>query len=262
MTSNLMIDQSFPLMIDHLTVNYDKTCVLWDISLSVPSGVLVGILGPNGAGKSTLIKAVLDVVKPLSGKVEFFGKPLSKSRSKIAYVPQRESVDWEFPITVRELVAMGRYGRLRLFQKLRAADWEAADYYIELMKMENFAHRQINQLSCGQQQRVFLARAFLQEADVYFMDEPFVGIDAATETLIINLLRDLRDKGKTIFIVHHDLNTVKSYFDWGILLNMRLVACGPINDCLTPFHLTHTFGKNELLFNEVFQLSKQKEQGE
>lgn len=251
----------FSLIIQHLTVNYDKICVIWDLSLSIPPGVLVGILGPNGAGKSTLIKAVLDLVKPLSGKVEFFGEPLTKARQRIAYVPQRETVDWNFPITVRELVAMGRYGRLKLFQRLRQADWAAADYYLTLLGMDGFAHRQISQLSGGQQQRVFLARALLQEADIYFMDEPFVGVDATTECFIMDLLKDLRNKGKTIFVVQHDLSNIRNTFDWVILLNMRLVTCGPVNEVLTPSHVAQTFGRNDALFNEVFQISKQREQG-
>lgn len=245
----------------HLTVNYDKTAVLWDVSFSVPPGLLVGIIGPNGAGKSTLIKAALDIVKPLSGKIEFFESPLKKERQKIAYVPQRESVDWDFPVTVRDLVVMGRYGRLGLFHRPRAADYAAADYYLELVGMSGYLKRQISQLSGGQQQRVFLARALLQEADIYFMDEPFAGVDAATEMTIVQLLQQLRDEGKTIFVVHHDLSTVESYFDWVILLNMRLIACGPISDCFTPQLLKAAFGKSDSLFDEALKLSEKRRSG-
>lgn len=249
------------LEIKQLTVNYDKTPVLWDISLAVPPGVLVGIVGPNGAGKSTLIKAALDLVKPISGKVEFFGQPLKNVRQQVAYVPQRESVDWDFPVTVRDLVVMGRYGRLGLFHRPRAADWAAAEHYLDLVGMSSYADRQISQLSGGQQQRVFLARALLQEADVYFMDEPFTGIDLATETVIVQLLRQLREKGKTVFVVHHDLNTVESYFDWVILLNMRLIACGPADEYFTPAYLNSTYGKSYALFGEALKLSQQKQAG-
>lgn len=249
------------LEIHHLTVNYDKTPVLWDISLSVPPGVLVGIVGPNGAGKSTLIKAALGLIKPISGKVEFFGKSLKSVRQQVAYVPQRESVDWDFPVTVRDLVVMGRYGRLGLFHRPREADWAAADHYLGLVGMSNYADRQISQLSGGQQQRVFLARALLQEADVYFMDEPFTGIDLGTETIIVQLLQQLRAKGKTVFVVHHDLNTVESYFDWVILLNMRLIAYGPTREFFTPHYLNATYGKSYALFDEALKLSQQKQTG-
>lgn len=247
--------------IHQLTVNYDKTPVLWDISLSIPPGVLVGIIGPNGAGKSTLIKAALGIVKPISGKVDFFGQPLKKVRQQVAYVPQRESVDWDFPVTVRDLVVMGRYGRLGLFRRPREADWAAADHYLNLVGMSSYRDRQISQLSGGQQQRAFLARALLQEADVYFMDEPFTGIDLGTETVIVQLLQQLRTNGKTVFVVHHDLNTVENYFDWVILLNTRLIAYGPTKEFFTPPFLNATYGKSYALFDEALKLSQQKQAG-
>jgi manganese/zinc/iron transport system ATP- binding protein len=255
-------EQKIPfLAVKHLTVNYDKTPVLWDISLSIPSGLLVGIVGPNGAGKSTLIKAALGIVKPISGKVEFFGQALKAVRQQVAYVPQRESVDWDFPVTVRDLVVMGRYGRLGLFNRPREADWAAADHYLEMVGMTPYAHRQISQLSGGQQQRAFLARALLQEADIYFMDEPFTGIDLATETVMVQMLRQLRDKGKTVFVVHHDLNTVESYFDWVMLINMRLIACGPTKEVFNAHYLNATYGKSYALFDEALKLSQQKKAG-
>jgi manganese/zinc/iron transport system ATP- binding protein len=247
------------LEINQLMVNYDKTTVLWDISLKIPPGVLVGIVGPNGAGKSTLIKAALGLVKPMAGKVEFFGQPLKRVRQSVAYIPQRESVDWDFPVTVRDLVVMGCYGRLGLFHRPCEADWAAADHCLNLVGMAGYAHRQISQLSGGQQQRVFLARALLQEADIYFMDEPFTGVDLATERVIVQLLQQLRAKGKTVFVVHHDLNTVESYFDWVILLNMRLIAYGPIKEFFTPDYLNATYGKNYALFDEALKLSQQKQ---
>lgn len=253
---------SLPILeVNQLTVNYDKTPVLWDLSLTIPPGLLVGIIGPNGAGKSTFIKAALGLVKPISGKVEFFGQPLKQVRQRVAYVPQRESVDWDFPVTVRDLVVMGRYGRLGLFHRPREADWVAVDDYLNLVGMGDYAHRQISQLSGGQQQRVFLARALLQEADVYFMDEPFTGVDLATEMVIVQMLQQLRAKGKTVFVVHHDLNTVESYFDWVILLNMRLIAYGSTQQVFTPYYLNATYGKSYALFDEALKLSQQKQTG-
>jgi manganese/zinc/iron transport system ATP- binding protein len=247
--------------VSQLTVNYDKTPVLWDISLTVPKGVMVGIVGPNGAGKSTLIKAAMGIVKPLTGKVEFFGQPLKRVRQRVAYVPQRESVDWNFPITVKELVLMGRYGKLGLFKWPKKEDRQKAAHYLKLVGMEEYGDRQISQLSGGQQQRAFLARALMQEADLYFLDEPFAGVDLATEGVIIDLLRKLRDQGKTIFVVHHDLNSVESYFDWVLLLNMRLVACGETSRYFTPHYLNSLYGKSYALLGEAFKLSQQKQSG-
>lgn len=249
------------LQVHQLTVNYDKTPVLWDISLEVPRGKIVGIVGPNGAGKSTFIKTALGLVQPISGKIEFFGEPLSEARRRIAYVPQRESVDWDFPITVRDLVMMGRYGTLGLCKWPRKADYAAVDHYLELMGMTAYADRQISQLSGGQQQRAFIARALVQEADIYFMDEPFAGIDIATEAVIMNTLHQLKSKGKTVFIVHHDLNTVESYFDWIIMLNMRLVACGSVVEAFNADTLNMTYGKSYALFDEALKLSQSKTTG-
>jgi manganese/zinc/iron transport system ATP- binding protein len=244
-----------------LNVNYDKTPVLLDITLQIGSGKIVGIIGPNGAGKSTFLKAVLGIIKPLTGKVEFFGLPLKKVRSRVAYIPQRESVDWDFPITARDLVLMGRYGKLGLFRKPRQADRAAAEHHLDIVGMLPYADRQISQLSGGQQQRVFLARALLQDADVYFMDEPFSGIDMATETVIMNMLRKLKDEGKTVFVVHHDLNTVESYFNWLIMLNMRLIACGPVSQVFNADTLNTTYGKSYALFDEALRLSQHKTTG-
>ena len=257
-----MDNHTFPaLQVHQLSVNYDKTPVLWDITLSVPSGNLVGIIGPNGAGKSTFIKAAMGLIPTISGKVDFFGKSLKEVRSHIAYVPQRETVDWDFPITVRDLVLMGRYGTLGLFRWPRQADWAAADHYLDIVGMLQYKDRQISQLSGGQQQRVFIARALLQEADIYFMDEPFSGIDLATETIIMNILRELKAKGKTVFVVHHDLSTIESYFDWIIMLNMRLVACGSVPETFNPQNLNATYGKNYALFDEALKLTLHKTTG-
>lgn len=241
--------------IENLFVNYDRTAVLWDVTCSIPAGVLLGIVGPNGAGKSSLLKSMLGLIQPLSGKVDFFGLPLEKARSKIAYVPQRESVDWDFPITALEVVLMGRYGRLGAFTRLRKADREASAAALDLVGMREFADRQIGELSGGQQQRLFLARAIVQNPDLFLLDEPFAGIDLATEKTIIELLKKLRAAGKTVVVVHHDLPTVSEYFDWVLLLNTRLIACGPVAEVFNKENLHRTFGKGSALFEEAANLS-------
>lgn len=257
-----MFDKNAPALdICQLTVNYGQTPVLWDVGLTIPQGLFVGLIGPNGAGKSTLIKAALGLVPSLSGKVEFFGQSLENVRQRVAYVPQRESVDWDFPITVKDLVLMGRYGQLGLFTRPREADKKAADFYLDQVGMGAYRNRQISQLSGGQQQRVFIARALLQEADLYFMDEPFSGVDIATETMMIELLQALRSKGKTIIVVHHDLNTVDRYFDWVIVLNARLIACGPTEEVFNPMYLKAAYGNSYSLFDEALKLSQQKQAG-
>jgi manganese/zinc/iron transport system ATP- binding protein len=246
------------LKIHQLTVNYEKTPVLWDISLEIPQGKLVAIVGPNGAGKSTLLRTALGMIKPISGSISFFGHPLKKVRRKVAYIPQRESVDWDFPLTVYDLVLMGRYGRRGLFSRPSKKDREDAYAYLAMVGLESFAGRQISQLSGGQQQRAFLARALIQEADLYLMDEPFTGIDISSSKTILTILKGLRDQGKTIFVVHHDLENVAEIFDWIILLNMRLVGCGAIQECFTTELLQKTYGKESLLLDEASRLSQEK----
>lgn len=246
---------------DLLTVSFAKTPVLWDISLSVPPGELVGIIGPNGAGKSTLIKSALGLVRPIAGTVSFFGKPLREVRSKIAYIPQRESVDWDFPITVEELVLMGRYGKLGLFKRPSKVDYEAVHHYLDVVGLLQYKDRQISQLSGGQQQRAFLARALIQEADIYFLDEPFIGIDAATEWMMVHLLKKLVSQGKTVFVVHHDLNAVEYFFSWVILLNLRLIASGKQEEVFTPANLKQAYGKNWALLDEASKLAAMKQRG-
>ena len=253
-----MNETDFAFIAHNLSVNYDKNPVLWDLSFKIPKGKIVGIIGPNGAGKSTLIKTALGLITPISGKLEFFGKSLKEVRKRVAYVPQKESVDWDFPIVVKDLVMMGRYGTLGLFNRPKQADLEAVHHYLDLVGLKSFENRQINQLSGGQQQRAFIARALIQEADVYFLDEPFSGVDMATESAIMNILRQLRDMGKTIFVVHHDLNTVEAYFDWLIMLNMRLVAVGPLLEVYNSDTLYMTYGKSSSLFDEVLKLSQKK----
>jgi manganese/zinc/iron transport system ATP- binding protein len=242
-----------------MTVAYHRKPVLWDIDLAVPEGKLVGIVGPNGAGKTTLIKAVLGLVPLASGKVEIYGRPYREQRRLIGYVPQRESVDWDFPVTVRDVVLMGTYGRLGWVRRPGRAERQIADRCLAQVSMSDFAHRQIRQLSGGQQQRVFLARALAQDARVYFMDEPFSGVDAATEAAIIELLQQLRSAGKTVFVVHHDLQTVRSYFDYVILVNMRLVACGPTETTFTPDNLHETYGGRLTILDEAAEAVRQRE---
>lgn len=244
-----------------LTVHYEKTPVLWEINLSIPPGNLVAIVGPNGAGKSTLIKTAMGLLPSASGNVLFYGESLKKQRHRIAYVPQRESVDWDFPITVRDLVLMGRYARLGLFRWPRQADLTAADSYLAKVGMSAYADRQINQLSGGQQQRAFLARALMQEAELYFLDEPLSGIDIATEHIIMQLMRHMQAQGKTLFVVHHDLSTVQSYFDWVIILNMRLVAAGPVAEVFHTETLSQAYGKSPALFDTALKLSRQTSSG-
>lgn len=255
------MEDSPVLKVEQLTVNYDKTPVLWDISFTVPKGKLVGIIGPNGAGKSTLLKTMLGMITPLSGKVEFFGRSFKKVRRRVAYMPQRTSVDWDFPITVLDVVLMGRYGRLGWFKWPRAADKEAAKKALEMVGMLPFADRQISQLSGGQQQRIFIARALLQDADIYLMDEPFAGVDVATEKAIIALLDKLKTEGKTLFVVHHDLSTVERYFDWTILLNISLIASGPVSEVFHAENISRTYGRSNVLLDEAAKLSKNKTSG-
>ncbi len=247
--------------VEKLTVNYDKTPVLWEIDFDIPPKLLVGIIGPNGAGKSTLLKSILGMMKPLSGSISLFGKPYKEVRKKVAYVPQRTSVDWNFPINVLDVVLMGRYGKLGILKWPKKEDLKAAEGALERVGMLPFAHRQISELSGGQQQRVFLARALLQEADLYLMDEPFAGIDMATEKALVELLISLRAEGKTMLIVHHDLTTVKSYFDWLILLNSCLIGCGPVAQVFNEGNLKKAYGNSAYLLTAAKQLTESKETG-
>ena len=228
--------------VNDLTVAYKDSPVLWDIDMEVPKGVLMAIVGPNGAGKTTLLRAVLGLIEPTAGWLSIFGKPYASQRKRVGYVPQRGSVDWDFPTHALDVVMMGRYGHLGWFKRPGKKEQEMALNSLEKVGMEDFADRQISQLSGGQQQRVFLARALVQDADIYFMDEPFVGVDAATEKAIVAILQDLRKKGKTVIVVHHDIQTLKEYFDWVMLLNVRRIAIGPTKTVLTVDNLRKTYG--------------------
>ena len=225
-----------------LTIAYGDKPVLWDIDLSVPAGHLMAIVGPNGAGKTTLIKSILGLLKPAAGRVLIFDRPYLEQRKRVGYVPQRGTVDWDFPTSVLDVVMMGRYGALGWFKRPGSAEKKLAQDALERVGMGSFVDRQISQLSGGQQQRVFLARALVQDADIYFMDEPFQGVDATTERAIIGLLQELRAQGKTVIAVHHDLQTVTEYFDWVMLLNVRKIASGPVEEIFTDENLRLTYG--------------------
>lgn len=244
------------LEIHDLTVAFDRKPVLWNIDLTIPQGKLVGIVGPNGAGKSTLIKAVMGILPLSSGYVKIFDQPLDEVREKVSYVPQRESVDWDFPASVLDVVLMGRYARLGLFKRPRKADKDVAMDCLKKVGMEGFINRQISQLSGGQQQRTFLARALAQQADLYFMDEPFAGVDAATEKAIVTLLREMTSQNKTVIVVHHDLQSVSQYFDWVLMLNTRLVASGPTETTFTTQNLESTYGGKLTLLTDVVDLMR------
>jgi manganese/zinc/iron transport system ATP- binding protein len=239
-----MEPQKIAIAVDDLTVAYNYKPVLWDIDLSVPEGVLMAIVGPNGAGKSTLIKAILGIIDPIAGSVSIYGKPYDKQRKLVGYVPQKGSVDWDFPTTALDVVMMGTYGSLGWIKRPGKKERRIALESLEKVGMLSFKNRQINQLSGGQQQRVFLARALAQDADIYFMDEPFQGVDATTEITIINILKELRKAGKTVVVVHHDLQTVPEYFDWVTFLNVKKIATGPVKEIFNDDNLTKTYGIN------------------
>jgi manganese/zinc/iron transport system ATP- binding protein len=231
-----------------LTVAYADKPVLWDVDLEVAPGVLMAIVGPNGAGKTTLIRAVLGLVEPAAGRALVYGRPYAEQRRLVGYVPQRGSVDWDFPTSVLDVVLMGRYGRLGWVRRPGAEDRAAAREALEQVGLTELEGRQISQLSGGQQQRVFLARALVQDAEVYFMDEPFQGVDATTEKAIVQLLRELRQRGKTVVAVHHDLQTVPEYFDQVTLLNVRRIASGPVDEVFTEENLRRTYGGRAAFF--------------
>jgi manganese/iron transport system ATP-binding protein/manganese/zinc/iron transport system ATP- binding protein len=235
----------------NLTVSYGPTPALLDVSVRIPKGCLVGVIGPNGSGKSTLIKAILGFLRPDFGSVQIFGEPAEKAKGRVAYVPQRGSVDWSFPITVREVALMGRYGHIPWYRDARAVDRRIADEALAMVRMSEFAERQIGQLSGGQQQRVFMARAMAQGADVLLLDEPFAGVDAATEKSILDVLERTRSGGRTLLVVHHDLATAAEYFDSLILLKQRLFAFGPPEAVLHPELLDEVYEGKLRVFSQL-----------
>lgn len=225
--------------IKNLIVSYDSDPVLWDINLNLPNNKLIALVGPNGAGKSTLIKSIINLIKPISGEVKF--PLLSNIKNKIAYVPQSSTVDWDFPATVLDIVMMGRYGHLGWFKKPGIKEKEMALEVLSKVGMIDYQKRQINELSGGQQQRIFLARALIQQADIYLLDEPLKGIDVSTEEIIMSLLKELKDDGKTIIVVHHDLKTIKKYFDYVVFINKIIVDNGDVNLKFTNNNINETY---------------------
>jgi manganese/zinc/iron transport system ATP- binding protein len=244
------------LEVHDLTVSYQHKPVLWNIDFQLEDGHLVGIVGPNGAGKSTLIKAIMGLLPLNSGWTKLYGEPFGARRQEVAYVPQRETVDWDFPVNAYDVVMMGRYGKLGLFRRPSAQDRQIVMDSLEKVGMASYAQRQISNLSGGQQQRVFLARALAQEARIYLLDEPFVGVDAATENAIVELLQTLRTEGRLVMVVHHDLARVREYFDQVLLLNVRLVALGPIETVFTPELVTKTYGGSLSILSEITQAAQ------
>ncbi len=231
-----------PFAIRGLTVSYDQKPAVFSVDATFEAGKLTAIIGPNGAGKSTLLKAALGIVTPLSGQVTVFGQPVAQSMRRVAYVPQRASVDWDFPVRVIDVVLMALFRTTGLLGRVSAADRKRANDCLDRVGMSDFANRQIGQLSGGQQQRVFLARALAQDADLYVLDEPFAGVDAATEKTIISVLKSLREEGRTVIAVHHDLSTVPEYFDNVLLLNVRKIAEGPTSIAFTDETLEQAYG--------------------
>lgn len=254
-----MPSPEIPLAIQDLTVAWSRKPVIWDVDFDVSPGQLVGIIGPNGAGKSTLLKAIMDLVPKASGRIQVFGKTWRQNRHRVGYVPQRESVDWDFPVSVLDVVTMGLYGQIGWLRPVRRCHREQALRALERVGIGELASRQIAQLSGGQQQRTFLARALVQDADLYLMDEPFSAVDAATEQAIVALLREMRAAGKTAVVIHHDLHTVPEYFDSVVLLNMRVVAQGPTSTVFTKENLERTYGGRLTLLDEATEAMRRRE---
>jgi len=234
-----------------VTVAYGRRPVLWNVDLTVPGACLFGIIGPNGAGKSTLLKAALGLVPLAGGEVRILGAPLEQVRSRVGYVPQRESVDWDFPVTVTDVVLMGTYARLGWLRRPGPRERSLAAECLDRVGLADVADRQIGRLSGGQQQRVFLARALAQQADVYFLDEPMAGVDARSQERIFRVLSDLRAEGRLVVIVHHDLRSVAEWFDAVALIDMRLVATGPVAAVLTPENLRRTYAGRLDVLDEI-----------
>jgi manganese/zinc/iron transport system ATP- binding protein len=247
------------LEVHDLTVSYHQKPVLWGVDFSLPGGVMAGIMGPNGSGKSTLLKSIMGLLSLSGGRISVFSKNLDEVRKKVSYVPQKESVDWDFPATVKDVVMMGRYGHLGLLRRPGKIDQEIVEEALEQVNMQDLRNRQLGQLSGGQQQRVFLARALAQQADLYLMDEPFVGVDAATEQILVELLIGLKQKGKTLIVVHHNLQTAPDYFDWLVLLNQRLVASAPFEQAFTAALLQETYGGRLNMLSTLAQHMKKEQ---
>jgi manganese/zinc/iron transport system ATP- binding protein len=249
--------ENIALETHNLTVSYNRKPVLWNVDFKLPAGQIIGIIGPNGSGKTTLLKSIMGLTPLSSGYVEIFGQQLDDVRDRISYVPQKESVDWDFPASVMDVVLMGRYSPKNLFKRISKKDKDLAAEALEKVNLLEFSNRQISQLSGGQQQRVFIARSLTQNADLFIMDEPFVGVDAATEQAILKLMQEMKEKGKTLVVVHHDLQTAKDYFDWIVLLNTRLVASGPKAEIFNEELLQEAYGGKLNVLSKVGELVRQ-----
>lgn len=242
----------------NLTVSYGSKPVLWDVDFEIPPAQLIGVIGPNGSGKTTLLKTLMGLIEPVSGYTEIFDARIDQVRTRVSYVPQRESVDWDFPASVMDIVLMGRYGKGGMLKRITPHDRELAESALDQVGLSAFAGRQISKLSGGQQQRVFIARAIAQQADLYLMDEPFAGVDAASERAILDLLAEMRNAGKTLVVVHHDLHTAAEFFDYIILLNTRLIAAGPREEVLTADNLQQAYGAQLTVLSRVADLVKER----
>jgi len=236
------MSQHAAISLRHITATYEQTPALWNVSIDIPRQALAAVIGPNGAGKTTLLKVILGLMSPVSGSVIFATQHGNRTRPHIAYVPQRRSVDWDFPVTVLDVVMMGCYHRVGWFYGPPEEEYQQAYRILKRVDLFHEMHRSIARLSGGQQQRVFLARALMQDADIYLLDEPFVGIDINSEQTVVHILQELRDAGKTLLVVHHDLHTVQSYFDWVILLNVELIASGRLETTFTQEYIAQAYG--------------------
>lgn len=246
-------DPPFAIAVEHLTVSYNARPALLDVSVNIETDRLIGIIGPNGAGKSTFIKAVLGFVKPDLGTVRIKGTNVQNAKGQVAYVPQRGAVDWDFPITVKEVALMGRYQQIPWYASPGKKDWEIAGEALQMVRMEEFSNRQIGELSGGQQQRVFMARALAQGSDILLLDEPFAGVDAATERAILGVLERAKKSGKTLVVVHHDLSTAAEYFDKLLLIKQRLYAYGSPGEVIREDLLSQVYEGRLRIFSDVIK---------
>ena len=255
-----MTSKKIPAIEVHdMTVSYKNKPVLWGIDIDFPEGKFIGILGPNGVGKSTLLKAIMSTVPKKSGYVKFFGKPLNKVRKRISYVPQRQTVNWMFPANVQDIVTMGRYADMGLFKRPQVKDKRIVRESLEQVNMLSFAKQQIGALSGGQQQRVFVARALAQRADIYLLDEPLAGVDVSTSTLIFSILKEIVAQGKTVVMIHHNLEAIEKHFDHIVLLNMYVRAAGPVKEVFIPALLRETYGSQLNILSHISHLIHQQE---
>lgn len=246
-----MNNKQIAISVRNLTVYYQNNPVLCDINVAIPQKILLGVIGPNGAGKTTFLKAILQLVQPKSGTIEIMGKSYKQNYKKLSYVPQRATIDWDFPINVLDVVLMGRYPHIGWIKRPSKHDIDCAWQALQLVDLVDFADRSIGQLSGGQQQRIFLARALAQQPEIYLLDEPFIGVDAMTEKIIINTLKKLCQEGKTVVVVHHDLQTLVDYFDWLLLLNKKRVAFGPTEKVLMPEYMCAAYGERNVYVPKI-----------